>query len=132
MTNPPCTVTEPELAGMRVLVIEDDYFIASEICTALRKGGAEIVGPAADVDNGLALIRTERIDCAVLDINLHGEIAFRLADELQSRGTRAIFATGYDTSVIPAALAGNVHLKKPIELTSLLRAVRDSRRLERH
>lgn len=111
------------LQGLRVLVVEDDYFIASEICTALKRAGAAIIGPAPDLETGLAAIRRELLDCAVLDINLHGQLAFQIAAELRARGIPSIFATGYDDSVIPESLADAVRLEKPIDLAALLRAV---------
>src|SRR5688500_2703610 len=111
------------LAGLRVLVVEDDYFIADEICTTLRDGGAEVLGPSPDLQHGLDMVKSERVDCAVLDINLHGDLAFSLAGELRKRGTPSIFATGYDQSVLPGAFSDSVRLEKPINLNALLRAV---------
>jgi DNA-binding response OmpR family regulator len=111
------------LAGLRVLVVEDDYFIADEICSTLRDGGAEVLGPSPDIEHGLDMVRNERLDCAVLDINLHGNLAFDLAYELRKRGTPSIFATGYDQSVLPGAFSDSVRLEKPVNLSELLRAV---------
>lgn len=111
------------LAGLRVLVVEDDYFIADEICTTLRNSGAEVLGPSPDIEHGLDVVRSQRIDCAVLDINLHGDLAFSLASELRRRGTPSIFATGYDHSVLPGAFSDSVRLEKPVNLTALLQAV---------
>ena len=111
------------LAGLRVLVVEDDYFIADEICTTLRNGGAEVLGPSPDIEHGLDMVKNQRIDCAILDINLHGDLAFSLANELQRRGTPAIFATGYDSSVLPETFSGSVRLEKPVDLAALLQAV---------
>jgi DNA-binding response OmpR family regulator len=123
MTTESGTATATPLAGLRVLVVEDDYFIADEMCTALRDGGAEVVGPSPDLEHGLDMVKSERIDCAVLDINLHGNLAFDLASELRTRGTPSIFATGYDQSVLPGAFSDCVRLEKPINLGELLRAV---------
>jgi len=111
------------LAGLRVLVVEDDYFIADEICTTLRDNGAEVLGPAPDIEHGLDVVRSQRLDCAVLDINLHGHLAFSLASELRERGTPSIFATGYDSSVLPESFSGSVRLEKPVDLAVLLQAV---------
>ena len=116
-------VSERPLQGLCVLVVEDDYFIALELCNALRAAGADVVGPARDLQTGLAAIREERIDCGVLDINLRGQLAFELAAELRARGIPAIFATGYDASIIPAELADMVRLEKPVDLAALCRAV---------
>lgn len=122
----PIAENELSLAGLRVLVVEDDYFIAEEICSTLREHGAEIVGPAPNVEYGLQLVRTDAIDCAVLDINLQGNLAFGLAKELRQRGTPAIFATGYDVSVLPGEFSSYVRLEKPVNLRALLQAVRSA------
>jgi DNA-binding response OmpR family regulator len=114
------------LAALHVLVVEDNYFIATEMCRALRAAGAEIVGPARDLETGMAAIRDERIDCAVLDINLHGLMAFQLATQLRARGIPAIFATGYDASVLPDELADAILLEKPVDMTTLCRAIATS------
>jgi len=114
---------ERPLQGLCVLVVEDDYFIALELCNALRAAGADVIGPARDVETALAAIRDERIDCGVLDINLRGHLAFEIAMELRTRGIPAIFATGYDASMIPDELADAVRLEKPVDLAALCRAV---------
>jgi DNA-binding response OmpR family regulator len=111
------------LAGHAVLVVEDDYFIAEEICAALRRHGAAVVGPAPDVEHGRALMDSQTLDCAVLDINLHGEHAFGLAGELRARGIPSIFATGYDASFLPTAFRESIYLQKPIDIAALIRAV---------
>jgi DNA-binding response OmpR family regulator len=117
-----------ELAGHFVLVVEDDYFIAEEICAALREKGASVVGPAADVEHGRMLMMRQPLDCAVLDVNLHGEHVFQLAGELRVRGVRSIFATGYDASFLPHAFRDAIYLQKPIDLAALIRAVKESSR----
>jgi DNA-binding response OmpR family regulator len=117
------TAGSRRLLGLRVLVVEDDYFIALELCGALREAGAEVIGPARDVQSGLAAIRSERIDCAVLDINLQGRMGFQIATDLRARGVPAIFSSGYDATTIPAELADMVRLEKPVDLKALCRAV---------
>ena len=114
---------EPSLHGLCVLVVGDDYFIATEMCSALRAAGAEIIGPARDLESGLAATHDERIDCAVLDINLRGRMAFEIAAHLQARNIPTIFATGYDASMLPKELAEAVRLEKPVDLDELCRAV---------
>jgi DNA-binding response OmpR family regulator len=122
---------EHELAGHLVLVVEDDYFIAEEICAALREKGASVIGPAADVEHGRMLMARQPLDCAVLDVNLHGEHVFQLAGELRARGVRSIFATGYDAAFLPLAFRDAIYLQKPIDLSALVRAVKESSRSNR-
>jgi len=127
----PSNAAEHELAGHFVLVVEDDYFIAEEICAALRKRGASIIGPAPDVEHGRALMKRQPLDCAVLDVNLHGEHVFVLAGELRARGVPSIFATGYDASFLPTAFRDATYLQKPIDIIALIRAVKESSRSHR-
>ncbi len=119
----PAAIGKRPLQGLCVLVVEDDYFIAIEMCSALCAAGADVIGPARDLETGLAAIRDRRLDCAVLDINLHGRMAFRIATELRARGIPAIFATGYDASMIPTELSDIVRLEKPVDLAALCRTI---------
>jgi DNA-binding response OmpR family regulator len=121
-----------ELAGHLVLVVEDDYFIAEEICAALREKGASVIGPAADVEHGRMLMARQPLDCAVLDVNLHGEHVFQLAGELRARGVQSIFATGYDAAFLPLAFRDAIYLQKPIDLAALVHAVKESSRSNRN
>ena len=43
------------LAGKHVLIVEDEYFVASDLKRALEKEDAVVVGPAGDLDKGLSL-----------------------------------------------------------------------------
>jgi DNA-binding response OmpR family regulator len=127
----PIDAVDHQLAGHVVLVVEDDYFIAEEICAALRKRGAAVIGPAPDVEHGRALLDKQPLDCAVLDVNLHGEHVFTLADELRARGVPSIFATGYDAGFLPTAFRDAIYLQKPIDIAALIRAVRITSRNHR-
>ena len=112
------------LAGCRVLVVEDEYFIADDIARALWQLGAEVVGPVADQREAMALVEeTKRIDGAVLDINLRGEMIYPVADALQERGVPFVFATGYDQSTVPAQYAAVPRWEKPFDPTVLVRAL---------
>jgi DNA-binding response OmpR family regulator len=113
-----------QLEGYRVLVVEDDYFVAQDLCSILRTQGAIVVGPARDVRVGRELANAHLPDCVLLDINLHGEYAFGLAEELQTRGVRAIFTTGYDTSFIPPRLRHAACLQKPVDTGALVQTIR--------
>ncbi|MGU3540569.1 response regulator [Methylobacterium sp. A54F] len=104
------------LAGRRVLLVEDEYFIADDMRRALEERGAEVLGPVGSVDTALALIaETPRIDGAVLDINLRDVMAYPVADRLRERGVPFLFATGYERSTIPARYADVRHCEKPVE-----------------
>ena len=112
------------LDGLRLLVVEDDYFLADEMARALSARGAEVVGPVGGVDDALDLIGSEvPLHGAVLDLNLQGEQAYPVADLLAERNVPFVFATGYDASAIPARFAGVKRYEKPVDAAGLARAL---------
>jgi CheY-like chemotaxis protein len=116
------------LRDRRLLVIEDDYTIASELAEALEAHGAQVIGPAGPVADALALIAAQaEIDGAVLDIDLHGEGAYPVADALRGRGVPFVFATGYDAWIIPAAYAAVPRCEKPVDTRARARLLMRNR-----
>ena len=73
---------QSELAGYRVLVVEDEYFLAAEIEDALTEAGAEVIGTLAQA---LEQVKRDAFDVVILDINLRGETSFPIADALAER-----------------------------------------------
>lgn len=112
------------LNGCHVLVVEDDYFIMDDLRHGLERHGATVIGPASNVADALDLASaTPRIDAAVLDINLHGEMAFSVVEALHAREVPIVFATGYDREILPAADGRTIHCEKPVEPAAVARAV---------
>lgn len=111
------------LSGKRLLVVEDEYLIASDLAYALEDAGAEVIGPAGTVEDALRLVAREgdRLDGAVLDVNLRGGRVFPVADALTARGVPFVLATGYDDVCIPAAYAGLPRCGKPVDRARLMR-----------
>ena len=58
--------------GRRILVVEDDYLVASEIEVALQTAGFVVTGVAASADEAIALAQGAAADLAIIDIRLHG------------------------------------------------------------
>ena len=112
------------LAHRRVLVVEDEYYLADDMAQALARLGAEVVGPVPTRDKALALLASgEKIDAAVLDINLKGETVFPVADALAARGVSFVFATGYDESAVPPAYRDVPRWEKPFNPQALAKAL---------
>lgn len=112
------------LRGCRLLVVEDEYLLADELATELEDAGAVVIGPAGDLAAATALIRREqRIDAAILDVNLGGEMVFPAADLLIERGIPIILTTGYDISALPARFGGVPLCEKPVSRRRLVQAV---------
>ena len=114
----------PPLEGCRVLVVEDDYLIADELSHCLMDQGAEVIGPLGQFDDALRQVRHDGFDIAVLDINLHGEKAFPIADELQRQGVPFVWATAYGAREIPDRFAAVPLWEKPYDERALTEDVR--------
>lgn len=82
------------LAGLRILVVEDEPLVAMLIEDLLLELGCTVVGPAATVAQALALADT-RLDGALLDVNLGAEQSYPVADKLAADGVPFAFVTGY-------------------------------------
>ena len=117
--TPPCP-----LAGRRVLVVEDEYFLADDIARALNRLGARIIGPFGDLGDATEIVdRDFAIDAAVVDVNLQSEMVFPLARLLRARNIPFVFTTGYDARSVPARFAGVKRCEKPATPEEISRAL---------
>lgn len=107
------------LAGKRILIIEDEYFIASDIKRAITSEGAVAVGPAGTLATAMALAE-EDIDLALLDVNLEGEHSYPIANRLRDRAVPFAFLTGYDDWALPEAYRDVPRFGKPFGIAQLI------------
>ncbi len=123
-TEEPMETMVQDLANCSVLLVEDDYYIADDLGQLLNAHGAVLLGPVQTLETALALIQaSERIDGAVVDINLRGEMSFPVADALQERGIPFVFATGYSAAAIPDRYRHVPRWEKPYRLRDLVQAL---------
>jgi CheY-like chemotaxis protein len=115
---------EQALQGSRILVVEDEYMLADDLCFALSESGAQVLGPVASVQEAIEFVAREaQIDAAVLDVNLRGDMVFPVADALRARGVPFAFTTGYDQWALPERFSDTPRVEKPFRghmLTALL------------
>jgi DNA-binding NarL/FixJ family response regulator len=91
----PVAVDGPE--PPRILIIEDDFLVASELQAGLSEAGFDVIGIAMTADEAIAMAKAERPVLAIVDIRLAGrrdgvEAAIEL---LQAHSIRSIFATAH-------------------------------------
>jgi PAS domain S-box-containing protein len=111
-----------DLKGARVLIVEDAVLLALELETGLADAGAEVVGPAYELEEALALLERP-IDAAVLDANLNGRSVMPVAEALAARRVPFVFATGYgETGGAPGGFDAPV-IRKPYDVTQVAAAV---------
>jgi len=112
------------LRGFKVLIVEDAVLLALELETGLSEAGAEVVGPAYELEEAMALLDRD-IDAAVLDANLNGRSVTPVAEALFKRGVPFVFATGYgETGGAPGGFEAPV-IRKPYDVTQVAAAVAD-------
>jgi CheY-like chemotaxis protein len=99
----------------RVLVVEDEMLLAMLMVDTLVDLGCEVVGPVARVADGARLASSERLDGAILDINLAGADVFPVARELAARNIPFVFVSGYGTNDLPREWRDRPKLQKPFE-----------------
>jgi DNA-binding response OmpR family regulator len=103
------------LEGLNVLIVEDNLLLAEVTKMLLEDSGCRVVGPAGWLERGLELAQAGPLDGAILDINLHGEMSFAIAEVLCARSVPFIFVTGYeDRSIVPLAFRSAPRLDKPV------------------
>jgi CheY-like chemotaxis protein len=112
-----------QLAGLRVLVVEDEMMVSMLIEDMLTDLGCTVVGPAARLDEAIDLAKSSELDCAVLDVNLGGQPIFPLADLLRERGKPFAFATGYGDAGVREVDRGTPVLQKPFREGDLARVL---------
>jgi CheY-like chemotaxis protein len=93
--------TQSELAGRRVLVVEDELAIAMMLEIALQDCQCTVVGPYGRLDEALSAARTEPLDVALLDINLAGEMVYPAAEALAERHVPFLLLSGYGNVRLP-------------------------------
>ena len=109
-------MSEEALAGRRILIVEDGVFVADSLKLYLEQRGATVVGPAATVSEALELIgAADRLDWAIVDLDLKGSRAYPVADALSRRRRKFVFITGYGPEQIPEQFAAIPRRAKPFE-----------------
>ena len=112
------------LLGKRILIIEDEFFLALCVGQALEEQGCAVIGPATSVQEGLGLIEKTKINGAILDINLNGEMVYPVAKELMDRNIPFVFTTGYRPHDLPSFCCGIPRLEKPVETGLFIRTLK--------
>lgn len=114
--------TEAAAKKQRILIVEDEPFIALALEAILLELGFDVAGSAAQLSVALELIGREEIDGAILDVNLGSQNIGPVADILAARACPFFFTTGYDISGIPARHAGRPVLQKPFGWSNSVRS----------
>jgi CheY-like chemotaxis protein len=109
---------------LRILVVEDELFVAMLVEDLLGDLGCKVVGPASSATEAVRAAEHETFDFALLDVNLgDGETSFAAAEILRQRGVPFAFVTGYGDQGVRGDLRDAPILAKPIDPRHLARVI---------
>jgi CheY-like chemotaxis protein len=110
----------------KVLIAEDDLFMADMLEDVLVEGGYEVCGIARTVEEGIALARLHKPDLAVLDLRLaEGGLGTDIAARLNRQGRPGVlYATGNVNQVRLTKADGEACLSKPYRPADVIRALK--------
>lgn len=121
-------LTDKPLAGLRVLVLEDEFLIAMDVEQICRDSGAEDVSIHRNLDKiSIDAIAGEAFHAAVIDIMLAGQPTYEFARMLSERKVPFIFATGYsDLDEIRRQFPDVAIVGKPFDGQALVAALAEA------
>ena len=111
----------PGIVKRRILVVEDEMLIGMLLEDMLTDIGHEVAAIVPRLKEALVAVDKETFDLAVLDVHLHGESAFPVAEALIAKGKPFIFATGYGERGLPEHFRNRPVLQKPFARDDLER-----------
>lgn len=115
------------LEGVRAIVVEDNWSIASAIRDMLTGAGCNVTGMAGTEHAALELASTGRFDVAILDIQLGGGDVRAVAAVVRKLGKAIVYVSGFASlELLPPELRSYTRLSKPVEQEALVENVRAS------
>ncbi len=114
----------------RILVVEDNPLVLEGLLDLLSQTGAQVVG-VTDGTQAMDLIRNDRIDLLITDLDLPGETGLELVSKAKAYRPEmdTILVTGFGCSAVrkmvrDVELSG--YFEKPYDPAALLRMVKAS------
>lgn len=111
---------EREVEGAKILLVEDEFLIALDLQILLYRLGCDVLGPVGSVAEALVLLRHDRPDAAVLDINLRDGLVTPVIERLSVMDVPFVLVTARDTSALDdPRLLDTPAMSKPVEERAL-------------
>lgn len=113
-----------DLGQRRVLVVEDEIFVALDVAATVEDANGTVLGPVGTVRQAIDIINRNEVDAAILDVNLADGDVEAVLDRLKSRNVFVVIHTG---GGLPARLAARYPevpvFQKPISPSVLTRTL---------
>jgi ActR/RegA family two-component response regulator len=96
------------------------YYLAEDCAQEIVRHGMKAIGPIGSVESALQTLAQDGPDGAIIDLNLQGELAFKVVQAVRDRGVPFVVYTGYSRLAFPAQLAGIVTVEKPTSVAGVV------------
>ena len=124
--DPPRRHDRRPAEARRVLIVEDNFVVADALRYLIDGLDGLVTTIVPTLDRAFAALAADRVDVAVLDINLNGTSVVPLAEHLHARGIPFLFLTGYgDDQLLPEHLRTYPRFDKPVDAEPFVRTLRE-------
>jgi CheY-like chemotaxis protein len=106
-------VSRDKLAGLRVLIVEDDSHVSMLLQDMVAEIGCAVAAVASELDEAKEKLSSAEFDAAILDLNLNGARAYEIAESLARKRVPFVFSTGYGSAGVPQGWPQVPVLAKP-------------------
>jgi DNA-binding response OmpR family regulator len=103
----------------RILIVEDENFLAMELMWIVEDAGYSVVGPERSVAETRQVLASKRVDLALLDISLGDGMVFPIARMLDTLGIPFVFITS-NPALLLAEYRHRPLVTKPLRPDALL------------
>lgn len=107
---------------VRILILEDDPFIALDLQAIVEEEGHEVVAVCSSVAAARPRLADD-VDFALLDVDLSDGKSFEIASALVRRCVPFAFVSGSHRAELPAELADAPFIAKPFAPAAIVRSL---------
>jgi two-component system, response regulator PdtaR len=115
--------------SLRVLIVEDEYFVATYVADLMEDWGHEVVAMCATGEHAIEHLKRGGVELALLDIKLKGDLTgLDVAEVARAQGVTHVFLSGSgDPATRSAAIATDpiAFLQKPVNERQLSAVLSD-------
>ncbi|WP_367346012.1 response regulator [Stenotrophomonas bentonitica] len=112
-----------EIGSVSVFIVEDEPGLMFVLEESLKSLGYAVGEKAEHLPEALERAQSEDFDVAMLDVNLHGQDSFPVADLLVERGIPFVFTTGMGAKTLPERFKLTPVMEKPYRLKDIQRVI---------
>ena len=109
--------------SVSVFLVEDEPSLMYVLEESIRSLGCAVGEKAEHLPEALERAQSNAFDVAMLDVNLHGQESFPVADVLMERGIPFVFTTGFGATKLPDRFKRAPVMEKPFRLKDIRRAI---------